>query len=454
MNDITKIPPQNIEAEKALLASLMLDKEGIIKVVDFLRPEDFYKDNHKKIYQAMLELFDRHEPIDIMTVKYRLEEKKKLDDIGGTSYLSEIIETVTTPAHLIHYAKTVRQKKALRDLIKVSDEISTLGYKEDEDIDLLMDEAEKKIFNISQRSLTQEFSPVKGELDSAFERIDKIHSKKGVLRGVTTGFSNLDDMLAGFQKGDLILLASRPSFGKSSLALDFTRAAASREKIPVGFFSLEMSKEQLVDRLIAAEAGISLWKLRTGKLSDEEDFTKIQRAMANLSDAPIFINDTASPTVLQMRAMARRLQAEKGLGLIIVDYLQLIQARSSSDSVVQQVTEISRSLKSLAKELNIPVLALSQLSRAVEHRPDQRPRLSDLRESGSLEQDSDVVLFIHRKDKVDPRGADPNIAEIIIAKHRNGPIGSRKLYFNPDIVTFTEISYKYEEEEMTGEEII
>lgn len=451
--DINKIPPQNIEAEKALLASLMLDKEGIIKIVDLIKPEDFYKDTHTKIYQTMLELFDRHEPIDIMTIKHRLDEKKQLDEIGGAGYLSEIVETVTTPSHLMHYAKTVRQKKVLRDLIRISDEIGSLGYKEHEDIDLLLDEAEKKIFGISQQSLTQGFSSIKGELDDAFERIDKIHSKKGALRGVTTGFSNLDDMLAGFQKGDLILLASRPSYGKTSLALDFARAA-SKNKIPVGFFSIEMSKEQLVDRLIATEAGISMWKLRTGKLSSEEDFGKIQEAMASLAETPIFIDDAASPTVLQMRAMARRLQAEHGLGILIVDYLQLIQSRGFGDSAVQQVTEISRSLKSLAKELNVPVLALSQLSRAVEHRPDQRPRLSDLRESGSLEQDSDVVLFIHRKDKIDPRGAEPNIAEIIVAKHRNGPIGSKKLHFNPDVVTFTEVSYDYGEGEIAGEEVI
>ncbi len=250
------------------------------------------------------------------------------------------------------------------------------------------------------------------------------------------------------------MLASRPSYGKTSLALDFARAAATKENAHVGIFSLEMSKEQLVDRLIAAEAGVSLWKLRTGKLSDEEDFTKIRRAMETLSTAPIYIDDTSSPTVLQMRAMARRLQAERGLDLLIIDYLQLIQARNSSDSVVQQVTEISRSLKALAKEINIPVLALSQLSRAVEHRPDRRPRLSDLRESGSLEQDSDVVLFIHRKDKIDPTSAEPNVAEIIIAKHRNGPVGSKELRFNPDVVTFTEITYEYSEDEISGEEII
>lgn len=448
-----KIPPQSIEAEKSLLGSLMLDKDGIIKVVDFISPEDFYKEAHAKIYEAMMDLFDRAEPIDIMSVKQRLEAKKELKKIGGASYLSELVETIPTPGHILYYAKLVREKKVLRDLIQASEEISNLGYKEYEDIDLLLDEAEKKIFSISQRSLTQGFSQINRELDSAFERIDKIHSKKELLRGVTTGFSKLDDMLAGLQRGDLILLAARPSLGKTSLALDIARAA-SKSGTSVGFFSLEMSKEQLVDRIIAAEAGISLWKLRTGKLSNEEDFARIRKAMENLSEASLFIDDSASATVLQMRAMARRLQAEKGLGLIIVDYLQLIQARQSSDNIVQQVTETSRSLKALAKELSVPVLALSQLSRAVEHRPDQRPRLSDLRESGSLEQDSDVVLFIHRKDRVDPRGSEPNIAEIIVAKHRNGPIGSKELRFDPDLVSFKEVEREYSEEEITEEEII
>lgn len=452
---IDKVPPQNIEAEKALLASLMLDKEGIIKVIDFLRPEDFYKENHGIIYQAMIDLYQKGEPIDIMTTTHRLEEKNELEKIGGASYLSETLSTVPTPAHLLHYAKTVREKKVLRDLIKASGEIAELGYKEDEDIDKVLDEAEKKIFSISERSLTQGFLPLKKELDSAFERIDKIHSKKGILRGVTTGFSKLDDMLAGLQAGDFILLAARPSLGKTSLSLDIARSSAKAGNV-VGIFSLEMSKEQLVDRLIAAEAGLSMWKLRTGKLSTEEEFIRIREAMARLSEMQIYIDDTPSASVLHMRAMARRLQAEKGLDLLIIDYLQLVQPTSSSDSMVQQVTEISRSLKALAKELNVPVLALSQLSRAVEHRPDQRPRLSDLRESGSLEQDSDVVLFIYREDKVRPNTPRQNIADIIIAKHRNGPIGKVELYFNEDLVSFSEIETGYEEgiEEITGEEVI
>jgi len=451
--EVTKIPPQSIEAEKALLGSLMLDKEGIVKVADFLMPEDFYKDIHSKIYRSMIELFEKREPTDLLTLTQRLQEKEELEEIGGASYLSELLEAVPTPSHLLYYAKIVRGKKVLRDLIQASDEISALSYDESKDIDLILDEAEKKVFSIAQRSLTQTFLPIESQLDEAFERIDKIHSKKGALRGVTTGFPKLDDILAGLQKGDLVLLASRPSLGKTALALDIARAVATKGKQPVGIFSLEMGKEQLVDRLIAAEAGVSLWKLRTGKLSEDEDFGKLQKAMSSLSESSIYIDDAASSTVLQMRAMARRLQAEKGLGLIIIDYLQLIQPRNPNEGVVQQVTEISRSLKSLAKELNVPVLALSQLSRAVEHRPDQRPRLSDLRESGSLEQDSDVVMFIYREDKVRTTTSRQNIADIIIAKHRNGPVGRVELYFDQEAVSFRELEKEYGEE-ITGEEVI
>ena len=445
---VGKIPPQSIEAEKALICSLMLDKEGLFKVVDSIKDQDFYKNGHSKIYRAMMSLFDKNEPIDLLSVTQKLKEINELEKIGGASYLSEILNSVPTPTNILHYAKIVKEKKILRDLIKSSDEISESAYNEARDIDLILDESEKKIFSISQKSLTQTFLPIKSELNAAFERIDKIHSEKTSTRGVTTGFPKLNNYLSGLQNGDLILLAARPSLGKTSLALDIAREAA-KDKVPVGIFSLEMSKEQLVDRMIAAEAKISLWKLRTGKLS-EEDFEKIQNALATLSETPIYIDDAASSTVLQMRAMARRLQAEKGLGLIIIDYLQLIYGRSFRDSPVQQVTEISRGLKGLAKELKIPVLALSQLSRAVEQRPgDHRPKLADLRESGSLEQDADVVLFIYREDKYKPDKAEPNVAEVIIAKHRNGPVGKADLYFDQDLVSFKEIERGYEEDEFS-----
>lgn len=452
MPDITKIPPQSIEAEKALLGSLMMDKEGIIKVVDFLRPEDFYKNAHSQIYQSILDLYDRQQPIDILTITQRIQEKEKLEGVGGASYLTELLNIVPTPSHLLNYAKIVRAKKVLRDLIQAAGEISSIAFDESRDVDLILDESEKKIFSISQKSLTQDFLLIKSELGPAWDRIEKIHDKTGILRGITTGFQGLDNILAGLQKGDLVLLAARPSLGKTTLALDIARAAAKKDHLPVGIFSLEMSKEQLVDRLIAAEAGISLWKLRTGKkLSEEEDIAKIQNAMASLAETPIYIDDAASSTVLQMRAMSRRLQAEKGLGLIIIDYLQLIHSRSFSENIVQQVTEISKSLKSLARELNIPVLALSQLSRAVEHRPDQKPRLSDLRESGSLEQDSDVVIFIYREDKVKPNVPNPNVADIIVAKHRNGPTGAIKLHFDQDSVCFREMTTDYSDEEIESD---
>lgn len=455
MDISTKIPPQSVKAEKAMLGSLMLDKEGIFKVIDLVKPNDFYKNSHGDIYQAMIELSEKGEPIDILTLTQKLEEKKRLENVGGASYLSEILATVPTPSHLLHYSKIVREKKVLRDLIQASGEISSFGYNESADVDLLLDKAEKKIFSISQQSLTQNFIPIKSELDEAFERIDKIHSQKGILRGVTTGFQKLDNKLAGFQKGDLILLAARPSLGKTSLALDIARVASLKNNLRIGIFSIEMSKEQLVDRLIAAQAGISLWKLRTGKLSEEEDFTKIQEALSTLSQASIYIDDAASSTVLQMRAMARRLQAEKGLDLIIIDYLQLIESRNPRDGIVQQVTEISKSLKALAKEINVPVLALSQLSRAVEQRPgDHRPKLADLRESGSLEQDADVVLFIYRADKYHPEKSEPNITEIIISKHRNGPTGKIELYFDQDLVSFREVERDYEEETAIEEGVI
>lgn len=443
-----KLPPQSIEAEQCLLGSLMLDKNAILKVVDFLQSRDLYKGIHQEIYAAMQNLFERGEPIDLLSVSTRLKEKEKLEEIGGNSYLTELINFVPTATHVLNYAKIVQRKRILRDLIDASHEIGLMGYNETEDVDLLLDQAEKRIFSIAQKSLSQNFLPVKAALGEAFERLDRLSKYRGELRGLPTGFTDLDNMLAGLQKSDLIILASRPSLGKSALAVDIARNVAIHQKIPVGIFSLEMSKDQLVDRLIAAQAGVDLWRLRTGRLSsegEENDFAKIQRALGILSETPIYIDDAASSNILQMRAMARRLQADEGLGLIIVDYLQLMEPRSINTSEVQQVTEISKSLKSLARELNVPVLAVSQLSRAVEMRTPPRPRLADLRQSGALEQDADVVLFIYREKE---RGEDvpQSIAEIIIAKHRNGPIGAVKLYFDNQKVTFHNLEKAHEEE--------
>lgn len=433
-----KLPPQSIEAEMSLLGSLILDKNAIIKVVDFLQPRDFYKNTHQEIYAAMQELFERGNPIDLLSISTRLKEKEKLAEIGGNSYLTELINVVPTAAHVLNYAKIVQRKRILRDLIDASHEIGLMGHNETEDVDQLLDQAEKRIFSIAQKSLTQNFILVKETLEEAFERIDKLSKHGGQMRGLPTGFVDLDNILAGFQKSDLIILASRPSLGKSALAVDIARNVAIHQKIPVGIFSLEMSKDQIVDRLIASQAGVDLWRLRTGRLSSEgedNDFLRIQHALGILSEAPIYIDDAASANILQMRALARRLQANKGLGLVVVDYLQLMEPRNPLTNMVQQMTEVSRSLKGLARELNIPVLALSQLSRAVEQRTPPRPRLSDLRETGAIEQDADVVLFIYREKE---RGdvVPQNISEIIIAKHRNGPIGTIQLYFDSQRVTF------------------
>ena len=435
----SNLPPQDQEAEKSLLGSLMLDKKAINKVADLLTFEDFYRESHQKIYGAITELFERQEPIDLLSVTTRLKEKKQLEEIGGSAYLSECINFVPTASHVLNYAKIIQKKRILRDLISASYEIGGLGHDETEDVDITLDKAEKRIFSVAQQSLTQGFTAIKDNLEEAFERIDNLSKNKGSVRGVSTGFVDLDRILSGFQKSDFIILAARPSLGKSSLAVDFARSISTKENLPVGIFSLEMSTDQMIDRLIASEANVDLWKIRTGYLSDSSennDFTRIQHALDSLSNAPIYINDSATTNILQMRAMARRLQAENGLGLLIIDYIQLIEPRNSSDSAVRQVTEISRSLKALAKELNIPVLALSQLSRAVEQRTPQIPRLSDLRESGALEQDADVVIFIHREDRYRPETSRKNIADIIIAKHRNGPIGKTELFFNDRVVSF------------------
>ena len=448
-----KLPPQSLESEMCLLGGLMLDKEAIIKVADLLEPRDFYKPIHRIIYEAMLDLFASNEPVDLLSVSNRLKDKAKIEEIGGHSYLTELINTVPTAAHVSSYAKTVQNKRILRDLISVSYEISEMGYNEAEDPNVLVDQAEQKIFSVAQKSLSHNFVHVKEELEAAFERLDRLSKHEKATRGVPTGFTDLDNLLSGFQKSDLVLLAARPSLGKSALALDIARRVAVQEKIPVGFFSLEMSKDQLIDRMIAAQGSVDSWRLRTGKLSsqgDDNDFVRIQEALGVLSEAPLYIDDTASQTVLRMRAMARRLQANHGLGLVIIDYLQLVLPSNSQTNIVQQVTEISRQLKGLARELNVPVLALSQLSRAVEQRFPPRPRLSDLRESGSLEQDADVVMFIYREDKYKKQEVEQNvgnIAEIIVAKHRNGPIGSVKLYFNPQIVSFSDLdkTRQYEE---------
>jgi len=434
-----RVPPQNLEAEVSTLGALMLDSNAVIRVVDILGPDDFYRPQHQIIYKTILELFERREPIDVLSLTSRLREKGFLESVGGTSYLADLVNSVPTASNVAHYAEIVKKKKIMRELIRASSEIAELGYDESEDIDQALDDAEKRIFSISQRSLSQRFTPLSQTLEEAWERIDHLHKNKNELRGVATGFKDLDNILAGLQKSDLIIIAARPSFGKTALALDIARQVAVRQNIPVGLFSLEMSSQQLVDRFIASEAHVDLWKLRTGKLSDtSDDFLRIRDALDRLSKAPLYIDDEVSNNVLQMRAMARRLQSECGnLGLVVIDYLQLMQPRTHSDSMVQQITEISRSLKGLARELNVPVVAISQLSRAVESRHPPIPRLSDLRESGSIEQDADVVMLIYREDRYKENSSRQNQVDVIVAKHRNGPIGKVTLYFNPEKVTFT-----------------
>ncbi|MEK7516026.1 MAG: replicative DNA helicase [Patescibacteria group bacterium] len=441
--DIERLPPQNLEAEQGLLGSLLIDRDAIIRVGDLVAPDDFYKDAHQRIYEAIRELFEKREPIDLLSLTNRLTERKELEAIGGRAYLMTLANAVPTSSHVVHYAHIVQKKATLRRLISAASSIAKSGYETDEDMDSVLDRAEQTLFGVSQKYLKQTFVPLKHILGEAFERIDELHKDRGKLRGIPTGFTAVDQILAGLQKSDLVIIAARPSVGKTSLALDIARHAASRQRIPVGIFSLEMSKEQLVDRLICSEAGIDLWRLRTGRLSDQaenDEFARIGHAIGLLAEAPIFIDDSATSNIMEIRTKARRLQIEHGLGLLVVDYLQLMESRTRIENRVQEIAEITRSLKGIARELNIPVLALSQLSRAVEARSPAIPKLSDLRESGSIEQDADVVMFIYRKamdrgvQNVAPE--EKSIAEIYIAKHRNGPTGQVQLYFDDRRVSF------------------
>lgn len=436
-----RIPPQSLDAEKSVLGAILLDKDAIIKVIDILRPEDFYDDRHASIFESMLSLFDKRMPIDIVTLSETLESADKLKVSGGASYLAEIVNGTPSAVNVAHYAQICRDKAVLRRLIGVAGNISELGFEEESEVSETLDKAEQALFSVSQKFLKNKFVSVSSVLTEAFERIDKIHKDKdkGALRGVPSGFRDLDNLTAGFQKSDLIILAARPSMGKTSFALNLAENAAIDEKIPVGIFSLEMSKDQLVDRLLSSQAGVDSWRLRTGNLTDD-DFPKIGYAMGVLSEAPIFIDDSVGANVMEIRAKARRLQMEHGLGLIIIDYLQLMEGRShGGDNRVQEISEISRSLKGLARELEVPVIALSQLSRAVEHRDNKRPQLSDLRESGSIEQDADIVMFLYREDYYNPETDKKGITEVLLKKHRNGPIGGVELFFNPAQMRFADL---------------
>lgn len=440
------LPPQNLEAEQSVLGALMIDREAVINVSDLLNPEDFYKGAHQKIYSAMLSLYEQAEPIDVVSVSNVLEERKELESIGGRSTLIDLANNTPSSANVIHYAKIVQRKATLRNLINSSKRIEELAKNEEKDVNDILDEAEQNLFSVSQKFLTNKFIHIKDVLSDTFDRIDELHNNDSKLRGVPTGYVDIDAILAGLQKSDLIILAARPSMGKTTFALDLARNVAVKAGIPTGIFSLEMSKEQLVDRLLSAEAEVDLWKMRTGKLSDSpdsEDFPNLAKAMGKLSQAPIFIDDTPGATSMEIRTKARRLQAEHGLGFIIVDYLQLMQGRKS-ESRVQEVSEISRSLKGIARELNIPVLALSQLSRAVESRTPPIPMLSDLRESGSIEQDADIVMFIYREVMYNPETENKHLAELYIRKHRNGATGKVDLFFNGDKVRFENLDKSHQ----------
>lgn len=429
-----RTPPQDLEAEKALLGAVLMKSDNFHEVYDVVSPESFYSERHRLIFETMRDIAARSEPIDLLSVASQLESKNLLERVGGRAYLSELVDLVPVAQNAHHYATLVHRKNMMRRLIEAAEHIGELGYGEAENLEETLESAEHRLYELTQSgSNMRKFVELKQMLGEAWERLEKLHNSKEEIRGIKTGFKDIDDKLAGFQKADLIILAARPSMGKTALALDIARRTATEFGNPVCIFSLEMSGQQLVDRMLAAESRVDAWQLRTGRLSTDNDFDRLRTSLDRLSTAPIFIDDQPGNNVLKMRSVARRLKRERGLSLIIVDYLQLMTPINTrnSDSAVQQVTELSRSLKHLARDIDVPVLALSQLSRAVEQRGG-KPRLSDLRDSGSIEQDADVVMFIHREEKY-KENPDPNrvgLAQILIEKHRNGPTGMVELYFD------------------------
>jgi len=425
----TKIPPQNLEAEQSVLGALLIDKDAIVVVSEFLRPEHFYKEAHGQIYKAILSLFEKREPIDLVTLAQELKEEGVYDEVGGSSYLTELVNFVPTAANISQYSQIVKDHYTKRQLIQVATKVVERSFDMAGDVKELLDFAETSIFGISQAHMRQFFLPLKEALAESFDRLEDLHKQGAGLRGVPTGFVDLDNLLAGLQDSNLIILASRPGQGKSALALNISQYAAVHEKMPVGIFSLEMSKEELVDRLLVWQSRVDAWRLKTGRLEDT-DFERIQEAMGELAEAPLYIDDTPAASILEIRTKARRLQMERGLRLLVVDYLQLIKGRNLENRV-QEVSEISQSLKNLARELKIPVLAISQLSRAVEQRGSRRPQLADLRESGAIEQDADVVMFLYHED---PDNMEEAILDI--QKHRNGKLGQVPLHFISHLVGF------------------
>ncbi len=434
---VGKVPPQNTDAEASLLGAILIDEDVLTRVSDTVHTDDFYDKRHKAIFMAMLKLFELHKPVDLLTLSDQLKKQDELEMVGHIDYLTELTNMVPTAANAEHYGEMITQKAMRRRLIKAASDIAELGYEEERAVGELLEKAEAEIFAVSDKTLRNDLVSLEQILGESFDRLDELHKNKGQIRGIPTGWRDLDSMTAGLQRSDLVILAARPSMGKTTLVTNLAYNVASKAKHAVLFFSLEMSKEQLVDRMLADAAGVDSWSIRTGNLSDE-DFEKLSHAMGEMAEAPIYIDDTPGVSVLEMRTKARRQAHTHPLGLIIVDYLQLMSGngRSNSDNRVQEVSEISRGLKLIARELNVPVIALSQLSRSVENRHPQIPQLADLRESGSIEQDADIVMFIYREDYYQPETDRQHITDLILAKHRNGPTGKIELYFHPERLKF------------------
>lgn len=438
-----KLPPQNLDAEVSLLGAALIDEDVLTRVSDKITAEDFYDKRHQLIFAAMLRLYERHSPVDLLTLTDELKKRGELDDAGSTEYLTNLSNQVPTAAHAESYAGIIEQNAMRRRLISASANIAELGFDQSKNADELIENAEQHLFAVSDKALRQDLASLEQILTESFDRMEELHRDKSKIRGVKTGYRDIDNLLAGLQRSDLIILAARPAMGKSTFALNLAYNIAAREKQSVLVFSLEMSKEQLVDRMLADAAGVDAWNIRTGSLSDD-DFEKISHAMGEMAEAPIYIDDTPGVSVLEMRTKARRAAHEHPLGLIVVDYLQLMSgtSRSYGDNRVQEISEISRGLKLIARELNVPVLALSQLSRSVESRNPPHPQLSDLRESGSIEQDADIVMFLYREDYYNPETERQHITDLMIKKHRNGPTGNVELYFHPERLKFMSLDKK------------
>ncbi|MCA9344376.1 replicative DNA helicase [Candidatus Saccharibacteria bacterium] len=438
------VPPQSSEAEASLLGAILIDSDAIVKIADIVSADDFYDPKHARIFEAITHLYEKHSPIDVLTLSDQLKSSGFIEYVGGASYLTELTNFVPTAAHAEQYAQIIAQKAIRRKLIKVSQDTVEISYNEERNLQELIEEAETRLFEVSQKHVKQDISSIESVLGESFDRLDELHKDKGKLRGIPTGFKDLDNILAGLQRSDLFILAARPSMGKTAFSLSLAHSVSLKAKEPVLLFSLEMSKEQLVDRMLATESGVDAWALRTGNLSDN-DFEKIGHAMGSLSEAQIYIDDTPGITVSDLRTKARREAHTRPLGLIIVDYLQLMSGGSKfggDANRVQEISAISRGLKGIARELNVPLIALSQLSRSVESRNPQIPQLQDLRESGSIEQDADVVAFLYREEYYNPETERKNIMDVLIKKHRNGPTGAVELYFDREKQQFRSIDNK------------